>query len=131
MPVPPCCGLMASPSVKRAMSTLSHHIWDLKYRFKAPDGTPIDRAVEDTWARVALAAAQAETPQLRRRYATEFAEALAGHRFLPAGRIVAGAGTARAVTLFNCFVMGTIGDDLGSIFAHLREAALTMQQGGG
>ncbi|HQT40317.1 MAG TPA: adenosylcobalamin-dependent ribonucleoside-diphosphate reductase, partial [Acidocella sp.] len=34
-------------------------------------------------------------------------------------------------TLFNCFVMGDIEDDLGSIFKHLREAALTMQQGGG
>ena len=41
------------------------------------------------------------------------------------------AGTARRVTLFNCFVMGTIPDDMGGIFAHLREAALTMQQGGG
>ena len=35
------------------------------------------------------------------------------------------------MTLFNCFVMGDIEDDLGSIFNHLREAALTMQQGGG
>ena len=35
------------------------------------------------------------------------------------------------MTLFNCFVMGTINDDLSSIFEHLREAALTMQQGGG
>ena len=52
-------------------------------------------------------------------------------RFLPAGRIIAGAGTERRVTLFNCFVMGDIEDDLGSIFPHLREAALTMQQGGG
>src|SRR6516164_9582873 len=49
----------------------------------------------------------------------------------PAGRVVAGAGTARDVTLFNCFVMGTIPDDMGGIFAQLREAALTMQQGGG
>ena len=52
-------------------------------------------------------------------------------RFLPAGRILSGAGTDRRVTLFNCFVMGDIADDLGSIFDHLREAALTMQQGGG
>ncbi|MDE2328432.1 MAG: adenosylcobalamin-dependent ribonucleoside-diphosphate reductase, partial [Rhodospirillales bacterium] len=52
-------------------------------------------------------------------------------RFVPAGRIISGAGTARRVTLFNCFVMGTIEDDLGAIFTHLREAALTMQQGGG
>ena len=35
------------------------------------------------------------------------------------------------MTLFNCFVMGAIPDDMGGIFAHLREAALTMQQGGG
>ena len=52
-------------------------------------------------------------------------------QFLPAGRVIAGAGTGRHVTLFNCFVMGTIPDDMGGIFAHLREAALTMQQGGG
>ena len=52
-------------------------------------------------------------------------------RFLPAGRILSGAGTDRRVTLLNCFVMGDIADDLGSIFDHLREAALTMQQGGG
>ncbi|HEY8017686.1 MAG TPA: adenosylcobalamin-dependent ribonucleoside-diphosphate reductase, partial [Dongiaceae bacterium] len=61
----------------------------------------------------------------------KFYEALAGFQFLPAGRILAGAGTERSVTLFNCFVMGTIPDDMGGIFAHLREASLTMQQGGG
>ena len=50
---------------------------------------------------------------------------------MPAGRITAGAGTARKVTLFNCFVMGTIPDSMGGIFDMLKEAALTMQQGGG
>ena len=51
--------------------------------------------------------------------------------FLPAGRILAGAGAGRKVTLFNCFVMGEIADDMGSIFENVRDAALTMQQGGG
>ena len=64
-------------------------------------------------------------------YETLFSQALEDFRFLPAGRILAGAGTDRRVTLFNCFVMGNIADDLAAIFAHLREAALTMQQGGG
>ncbi|HEY6578316.1 MAG TPA: ribonucleotide reductase N-terminal alpha domain-containing protein, partial [Rhizomicrobium sp.] len=113
------------------MSDISGRIWDMKYRFKAADGTPIDHAVSDTWARVAMAAAEAEPPEKRREWALAFGEALAGHRFIPAGRILAGAGTARSVTLFNCFVMGAIPDDMGGIFAHLREAALTMQQGGG
>jgi len=113
------------------MNTISHQIWDMKYRLKATDGTPLDRTVEESWARVALAAAEGEAPEQRRSSALDFAEALAGHRFLPAGRILAGAGTGRAVTLFNCFVMGRIPDDLSGIFEHLREAALTMQQGGG
>ena len=56
---------------------------------------------------------------------------MADFAFLPAGRILAGAGTGRAVTLFNCFVMGRIEDDLSSIFENVKEAALTMQQGGG
>ena len=103
----------------------------MKYRLKAPDGTPLDRTVEESWARVALAAADAEATENRRQWAVAFAQGLAGHRFLPAGRILAGAGTGRSVTLFNCFVMGRISDDLSGIFANLREAALTMQQGGG
>ena len=64
-------------------------------------------------------------------WADRFMAAMADFRFIPAGRIIAGAGSGRRVTLFNCFVMGDIEDDLGSIFANLREAALTMQQGGG
>ena len=113
------------------MSDIAHQIWDMKYRFKRPDGTPIDQDVAGTWARVAMAASEAEKPEARREHALEFAEALAGYRFLPAGRIVAGAGTGRAVTLFNCFVMGAIPDSMDGIFSGLREAALTLQQGGG
>jgi ribonucleoside-diphosphate reductase alpha chain len=115
----------------QAVDALSHQIWDMKYRLKAADGTPLDRTVEESWARVALAAAEAEVPAKRRQWALAFAQALAGHRFLSAGRILAGAGTGRSVTLFNCFVMGRVPDNLPGIFAHLREAALTMQQGGG
>jgi ribonucleoside-diphosphate reductase alpha chain len=65
------------------------------------------------------------------KWEAEFYAALEGFRFLPAGRITAGAGTGRAVTLFNCFVMGTIPDTMAGIFDSLKEAALTMQQGGG
>ncbi len=111
------------------IAPISRQIWDAKYRLKSPDGTPIDRTIEDSWRRVARALAAAEAEPSR--WEPEFYRALEGFRFLPAGRILSGAGTARRVTLFNCFVMGEIGDDLGSIFTNLREAALTMQQGGG
>ncbi|MGA9793976.1 MAG: adenosylcobalamin-dependent ribonucleoside-diphosphate reductase [Rhizomicrobium sp.] len=113
------------------MSDISRTIWDMKYRLKQPDGTPVDRDIAETYSRVALAAAQAEPADARRDYAVEFAQALAEQKFLPAGRILAGAGTDRSVTLFNCFVMGRIEDSMNGIFSALREAALTLQQGGG
>jgi len=113
------------------MSDISRQIWDMKYRLKKADGTPVDGDVAETWARVALAAAAAETPEKRGEHAVAFARALTNFRFLPAGRILAGAGTDRSVTLFNCFVMGAIEDSMAGIFSHLREAALTLQQGGG
>ena len=107
---------------------VSHRIWDMKYRFKGAEGAS-DADLDATWWRVARALAAPERdPEL---WAGRFHEALQGFKFLPAGRVIAGAGTGRTVTLFNCFVMGTIGDDMSSIFENLREAALTMQQGGG
>ncbi len=116
-------------SVGEHIAPISSQIWDAKYRLKTADGSPVDRTVEDSWRRVARALAAAERqPEL---WEQPFYEALQDFRFLPAGRILSGAGTDRRVTLFNCFVMGDIEDDLASIFTHLREAALTMQQGGG
>ena len=105
----------------------------MKYRFKsAPGGSAAaspDADLDATWWRVARALAAPERdPEL---WAGRFHEALSGFKFLPAGRVMAGAGTGRTVTLFNCFVMGTIPDDMSGIFENLREAALTMQQGGG
>ena len=113
------------------MSEISRQIWDMKYRFKAADGTPRDRDIADSWARVAASLAMAEAPERRIPAAQSFAAALKDYKFLPAGRILAGAGTERSVTLFNCFVMGTIPDSMDGIFGALREAALTLQQGGG
>ena len=111
------------------MAPISQQIWDMKYRLKAADGAPIDGAIEDTWRRVAAALAAVETEPAR--WTGIFYEAMEDFRFLPAGRIIAGAGSDRRVTLFNCFVMGTIPDDMTGIFDNLKEAALTMQQGGG
>ncbi len=108
---------------------ISESIWDMKYRFKDPDGTIHDETVEHSWRRVARAVAAVEEKPKERE--EEFFKALEDFKFLPAGRILAGAGTERSVTLFNCFVMGTIPDNMGGIFDMLKEAALTMQQGGG
>jgi ribonucleoside-diphosphate reductase alpha chain len=108
---------------------IAHEIWDMKYRLKAPDDQFVDKTIEDTWQRVAHALASVESEP--NRWEPVFYQALVDYRFLPAGRILAGAGAGRTVTLHNCFVMGAIEDDMASIFENLKEAALTMQQGGG
>ncbi|QJF52481.1 adenosylcobalamin-dependent ribonucleoside-diphosphate reductase [Roseobacter ponti] len=113
----------------RFAAPIAEQIWDMKYRFKEADGTPKDQTVEDTWRRIARDLARVEKDPAK--WEDRFYAALEDFRYLPAGRITAGAGTARSVTLFNCFVMGTVPDSMGGIFDMLKEAALTMQQGGG
>ena len=109
---------------------LAEEIWTAKYRFRTDNGLG-DSTFAETAARVAKAVAAAEPPKQRAHWEKRFRDAVETMRFIPAGRVLAGAGTERSVTLFNCFVMGTIPDSLDGIFSHLKEAALTMQQGGG
>ncbi len=115
-----------------SLPAISGDIWQMKYRFAGSPELAADKTVTDSWRRVARALAAAEPKAQQESREVEFFEALDGYRFLPAGRILSGAGTGRTkVTLFNCFVMGTLDDDMASIFTGLKEAALTMQQGGG
>ncbi len=118
-------------SDEEILDPISQEIWNMKYRLKDADGTPHDQDLVGTWWRVARAVAAAEAPAIQEKWATAFFEVLSGFKFLPAGRILAGAGTGRSVTMFNCFVMGELDDSMSGIFDGLKEAALTLQQGGG
>jgi ribonucleoside-diphosphate reductase alpha chain len=103
---------------------ISRHIWETRYRAVG------ETDIHASWRRVVRAIAQAEAND-RDSWAERFYALLEHFRFLPGGRILAGAGTGHRVTLFNCFVMGEIADDLEHIFEALKEGALTMQHGGG
>ncbi|MGW8248885.1 MAG: ribonucleotide reductase N-terminal alpha domain-containing protein, partial [Acidiferrobacterales bacterium] len=108
---------------------ISGFIWDRKYRYRKASQI-IDVDLGATWRRVAHALATAE-PTDPAVWEQMFYNALEDFRFLPGGRILAGAGTDNEVTLYNCFVMGRIEDSLDGIFDALKEGALTMQYGGG
>ncbi|BCX81218.1 ribonucleoside-diphosphate reductase alpha chain [Methylomarinovum caldicuralii] len=102
---------------------ISRIVWESKYR------APGEADIRETWRRVAQAVASVEVePAL---WQDRFLDLLADFKFLPGGRILAGAGIRRQVTLFNCFAMGPMEDSLDGIFEALKEGALTMQQGGG
>jgi ribonucleoside-diphosphate reductase alpha chain len=107
---------------------ISRHVWETKYRRANHEGS--ERTITDTWRRMARAIAAVE-PRDASVWEDRFFDLLQDFKFLPGGRIHAGAGTTHHVTLFNCFVMGPIEDSIPGIFRALQESALTMQQGGG
>ena len=47
--------------MSRFDAAIAEQIWDMKYRLKEADGTPIDKSVQDTWARIAKDLASVET----------------------------------------------------------------------
>lgn len=90
-------------------------IWDEKYKLVTPNpDIPDDLTVEDTWRRIAKACANSVPelygfdhpfivdPVLVQQREDDFYGVLEDFKFLPAGRITAGAGSGRNVTLFNC-----------------------------
>ncbi|MDO8775811.1 MAG: adenosylcobalamin-dependent ribonucleoside-diphosphate reductase [Burkholderiaceae bacterium] len=109
--------------------SISDHVWHTKYQW-CEGGHMQEPSIEATWDRVALAVSGAETHH-RDDWRERFRTILSDFRFLPGGRILAGAGTSRRATLFNCFVMGPLEDSIQGIFNALREAMLTLQAGGG
>lgn len=115
------------------LAPISQEIWNRKYRFGGAGELDGDLTLDDTFWRVARAAAAVEKGGKAKReaWARSFHGVMADFGFLPGGRILAGAGTGRDVTLFNCFVLGKIEDDLSAIFDGVKDAALTMQAGGG
>ena len=58
-------------------------------------------------------------------------EIMGDQRFLAGGRVQSASGSYRRVTAFNCFVMQKVPDSLMGIMDVAKEAAKTMQLGGG
>lgn len=110
------------------MNDISRHVWRAKYCYT--DGSVAEHGIADTWRRVAQSLTAVERKDSAF-WEEQFFSILRDFKFLPGGRIQAGAGTVRNVTLFNCFVMGPVEDSVPGIFSALQEGAVTMQQGGG
>ena len=108
-------------------------IWDKKYRLVSKSGEPIDRAMDDTYRRVARALADVEQPELREHWYERFVWALR-RGAIPAGRVTSNAGAQEhkpATSTINCTVSGTIRDSMDDILNKVHEAGLTLKAGCG
>ncbi|MDX1996011.1 MAG: LAGLIDADG family homing endonuclease [bacterium] len=93
---------------------------------------PLETDPAQMMDRVAAGIAGVETtPETQREWTEKFRWLLDDWKFVPGGRILAGAGTPYELTFFNCFVLSPIHDSRGGIFERLQQMAEIMSRGGG
>lgn len=76
-------------------------------------------------------AAVEETEEKRSEWFQKFYEQLASLKFVPAGRVLYGAGSGKQVTYFNCYVMPFVPDSREGISEHRKKVMEIMSRGGG
>lgn len=96
----------------------------------------IDKPLEVFYEQIALRNAsglsEVETdPEKKQQSFNDFYEELSGLNFIPAGRVLYGAGSQTDVTYFNCYVMPYIQDSREGISDHRKQVMEIMSRGGG
>ncbi len=102
-----------------------------RYSLKDAKGNPLEKTPEEMWKRVAKGIANVEKPKDRKKWEKKFFEVMSDFKFLPGGRILAGAGTGFDVTYYNCFVIPNPPDSRGGIMQNLTQMIEIMAHGGG
>ncbi|MDA8345322.1 MAG: hypothetical protein M0Z66_07550 [Thermaerobacter sp.] len=86
---------------------------------------------EQMWRRIARAVAAVETTAGREEWEPRFRSILHDFKYVPGGRILAGAGVEANLTFSNCFVIPSPHDSRGGIVDTLKAQAEIMARGGG
>ncbi|MGD9487624.1 MAG: adenosylcobalamin-dependent ribonucleoside-diphosphate reductase [Calditrichaceae bacterium] len=112
---------------------LAKNIYEKKYYVKDLENRLMEKNPEDVFTRVASFIASVEPDAERgEKWAIEFYKYLYDGKFVPGGRVLAGAGDLyRLKTLANCFVTLIEKDNIESIYNAGYECARTYSYGGG
>lgn len=103
-----------------------------RYSLKDRDGSPTEKFPEQMWHRVSSSIAEVEpSAALRAEWSARFYDALSGFKFVPGGRILAGAGSGHRVTYYNCYVIPSPDDSRSGILDNLKIMTEIMARGGG
>lgn len=102
-----------------------------RYSLKNEAGEPTEQSPEEMWKRVARGIAKQEKKEVRKEWQKKFYDAMADFKFVPAGRILSGAGTDYQVTYFNCFVIPSPKDSRGGILESLGQLVEIQARSGG
>lgn len=102
-----------------------------RYSLKDKKGKPIEKTPDEMWKRVARGIAHVEEKEVRKKWEKRFYEAMKDFKFVPGGRVLAGAGTGFDVTFYNCFVLPSPQDSRDGILDNLKAMIEIMARGGG
>lgn len=93
---------------------------------------PLEIFYEQIAKRNATGLASVEkTEEKRKEWFEKFYEQLVSMNFIPAGRVIYGAGSETEVTFFNCYVMPFVADSREGISDHRKQVMEIMSRGGG
>ncbi len=93
---------------------------------------PLELFYEQIAHRVAKALAKVERKRSKRKeYERKFYYEISSQNFVPAGRVLFGAGSSSEVTYFNCFVMPNPADSRAGLARHREKVMEIMSRGGG
>lgn len=124
--------LVPNIEAKTELEGIRQKVFLDRYSLKDLEGKPIETTVEQMWQRVAGGIALEEkTPALQKEWAQKFYEAMKDFKFVPAGRILSGAGTGYEVTFFNCYVIPSPKDSRGGIMENITHTVEIQARGGG
>lgn len=102
-----------------------------RYALKDKDGSVLESTPEEMWKRVARGIAETEDKSVRAEWRKEFYRVMENFKFVPAGRILSGAGTGYQVTYFNCFVIPSPKDSRHGILEALGQLVEIQARAGG
>jgi len=113
------------------LSGVSQKVFLDRYALKDKQGNPIEKKPEEMWHRIAKAVSSVEKKENQKKWEKEFFWAMKDFKYVPGGRILAGAGTGFAVTFYNCFVIPSPKDSRDGILETLKQMVEIMARGGG
>jgi ribonucleotide reductase alpha subunit len=123
---------MTTTSKMTELEGIRQKVFMDRYSLKDANGQPLEFYPEQLWARVARGIAAVEqTEEKQKEWENLFYEALTDFKFVPGGRILAGAGTGHQVTYYNCFVIPSPEDSRQGILDNLKVMTEIMARGGG
>jgi len=113
------------------LTGISEKVFLDRYSLKDKTGKPLEKKPEQMWKRIARAVAGVEKKEVKKLWEKNFYWAMKNFKYVPGGRILAGAGSGYALTFYNCFFIPSPKDSRDGILETLKKMTEIMARGGG